>query len=213
MPGVNSVRLYSSDRRADAGGIRHLVRVRHGAPIRRSRRSAGNVARTDHQGESKFVRAGFILQQLDHGKRDPDLAVGRNIRHRLGKDIGALLVQQRRGMARVTRRFVDLVRFFALFDHGLDLAVAHLHGHAVHRAVMGQGKDIDRFHGVRQDIFKLLRYFRAGNKAADLRLDARMLEWDKSGYLSVFADDFQLPVVRCGLSGRSALRPKSDKDI
>src|SRR5258708_6323613 len=213
MPSMSVACVDASHRRTDAGGIGYLARVRYGALLRRRSWRARNITRSDRTRESKFVRARFILQQLNDGKGDMNFAAWGNIRHRLSKDIGALLVQQRRGMACVACRIVDLARFLALFDYRLDLSLAHLHGHPVHGAVMGQGEYIDGFHGVRQDVFILLRHFNAGNKAADFCLYGGMLERDKPGHLSVFADDFHLAAARCGRSSGGALRLENDEDI
>src|SRR5205085_6880643 len=99
------------------------------------------------------------------------------------------LVEQRGGVSGVARRLIDLARFFAFFDYRLDFAVTHLHGHAIHGAVMRQWEDIDGFYGVRQYVLILLNDGDSSHKAADFRLDLRVLQRDKAGRLAVFADD------------------------
>src|SRR5262249_12757109 len=144
------------------------------------------------QRESKLVNTGLVPEQLKHGQFDRYLAAGGNIRDRLGKDIGTLLVEQRRGMAGVPRLLEDLARLFALFDDRADFALSYCHGHAVHGAVMRQRKDVNGLHGIRQDILKFLRDLGARDKAADFSLDAGVFERHKPGHLAVFAKDLEL---------------------
>src|SRR5258708_12334504 len=111
MPSMSVACVDASHRRTDAGGIGYLARVRYGALLRRRSWRARNITRSDHQRESKFVRARFILQQLNDGKGDMNFAAWGNIRHRLSKDIGALLFLHRRVIASFPFAIVDLPRF------------------------------------------------------------------------------------------------------
>src|SRR5260221_4455900 len=186
--------VHACHRRADARSVGYLVSVRHGSAVGRRSGIAGNVARPHYQGEGEFVDTGLILKELDHRKLDLYGAAGRNVGDRLREYVGALLIEQRGSMASGARPFVDLARLFTLLDHGADFALAHHHGHAVYGAVMGQGKDVDGFHGAAQDAFKFLRDFNTRDKAADLGLDAGVFERYKAGHLAIFADDLQLAI-------------------
>src|SRR6478672_5020254 len=115
-------------------------------------------------------------------------------------------------MAGVARMLIDFPRLVTLFDHRMDLALAHRHGHTVHGAVMRQGKNVYGFHRVRQDVFEFLRDLNTRDKAADFSLDACVLERNKAGHLAVFADDLQLAAA-LRLPGGSILRIQNDKNI
>src|SRR5436309_1486542 len=177
-------RMEPSYRRTDLGGIRHLVSVRHGAPVlswllqrnilkfrvARILHLAGgsggiarDIARSNYCREYKFISAGLILQQFKDRERDLDFAIGRNVGDRLGKDVGTLLVKQGGGVSGGAGGVEDLARLFAFLDYSLDFTLAHLHGHAIYRAVMRQGKDIDGLYSVGQDVLKFLRDHNTGH--------------------------------------------------
>jgi hypothetical protein len=92
-------------------------------------------------------------------------------------------------VAGVASLLVDLARLIAFLDHRANFAIAHSQGHSVHGTVMRQGKNIDRFHRIRQNVFKFLCDLNPRDKATDLSLDAGMFERNKACGFAVFTDD------------------------
>ncbi len=177
----------------DARGVRHAVRIRRPAAALLPGGGAGHVARPHHHGEVELVAAVFVRQRLDIADGHFDLGAGRDVGHRLGKDVGPLLVEQAGELALRAGLLVNFAGLFATLDYALYHTIGDAQRHVVHGSVVGERKGIDGLNGFGEGIFELLGDVHPRHEAADFRLDAGVLQGAVlAGVLAVRVDQRQL---------------------
>src|SRR5262249_27105892 len=99
---------------------------------------AGDEARADGEREREVVGAVAVREGVDVLQRDGDRLARRDVRHRLGEQVRALLVEERRRVAAVARAPVVLLRVGTFLEDAADDAVADAHLVAVDGRLAGK---------------------------------------------------------------------------
>ena len=131
---------------------------------------AGDVARRHHHGEAQPELAVIVTQGLLIAQLHRDRVTRADIGHRVGEDVGPVLLHQRGVAAFAARLLVCPPRRPALLDARLDDPVADAEPHLVDRGVLGQGKDVHPFEPGPGRIVKLLAQTDARHHTADAYL-------------------------------------------
>ena len=131
----------------------------------RSRRVAGR----DGQRQAQRIACIAERQRLEiadlHGYR----GMRRNVGHRRGEHVRALLLHDARALTRLPRRGVSSLGqelFLNLAAYG---AATDGHEQLIDRRIRGQGKDIQSFHPILAAVREGLNHAHAGDGAGDLR--------------------------------------------
>ena len=134
-------------RRRDAVAVRHrIARQRLAAVIdRRDLAALGIVAGRDDQREAQRIDACVLLHRLLIFDADDDRFVRADIGHRVGEDVGPLLLDQARLLPGVLGGLIGPLGVVAAFDLALDHARADLHAQRIDGRLLGERKHIDAF--------------------------------------------------------------------
>ncbi len=79
--------------RSDMRGVRHTVRIRRPAAALFAGRVAGDIARPHNHRKTKLVCPRVVPERFDVANSDFDFRAGRDVCHRLRKDVRPLLVE------------------------------------------------------------------------------------------------------------------------
>ena len=168
---------------------------------------AGNITRTHHHWENKFVRTVLVFQGLHIADRDLNPFPRKNVRDRLRENIRSLLIQQARRLAVVFSRFINRLGFFASQNFSAHSAVANQHCHVIDRGILRQGKRVNRFNFFTERIFEFLRDRYARQKSADLGFYVSVFQRADRFGRSVWSNDLKRslsgPILRGDISARA----------
>jgi hypothetical protein len=139
---------------------------------------------------------------------DLDARPRHQVGERLGEDVRALLIQQRRELPARARLFVDPPRLVAPLDLAPDLAIAGAHPHGVHRCPVGEREGVDGLDRVGKGIGEDLGHLHPCNESGDLHVDVGVLEGTAPEALAVGSEGVERAGVGaavlggCGGTGR-----------
>ena len=160
------------------------------------------VARRDDQREAQGEDPPVLLHRLLILDADDDGFVRADIGHRVGEDVGALLLDETRLLACVLGRLVERLGVLAALNLAFDHAVADLHAERVHRGLLGQGKDIDALEPAIARVLEALGDDGAGDGAVDVDDDVG----GKPRGLDIAVLGSEEEGARVHVAGRHALR-------
>src|SRR5262249_54315916 len=133
-------------------------------------------ARADDHRKGELVLAVVVGEGVEVDELHVDRLAGLDVRHRLGEDVGPLLRKQRGDVPLLFRLGVGALGFGALADDAADAPFAEGHDELIHRRVLRQREDVDRFDLLVVWVLVLLHDPHAGDVAGDARLHVGMRE-------------------------------------
>jgi len=190
---VSGPGAFGGDRRGDARGVRNLPGVGRPARALATLRVTRDVAGSHHHREDERVEA--VLPGQDLGVADGDVhgGPGFDVGHRLGEDVGALLVQKRGHVPLLAGLLVDAPGLVAGFDQAADGPLPDLHLHVVDRCVLRQRERVEGLDLVLARVVEVLGHRDRGHQPRDMGLDGGVLQGALPGWLAVGAQDHQRP--------------------
>ena len=99
-----------------------------------------------------------------------DFLAGANVRHPIGKQVGALLLHQARLLASRFRGLIDRLCLRPLLDHTDDAAIAQLHLQRTHGGIVRQREGVHPFQVAIRVIAECLLHLHGGDHAIDLEV-------------------------------------------
>src|SRR5437773_2496327 len=162
------------DRGIDSRGVGDVGRVGGPAAPRLPDRLAGDETGTDHHREGELVRPRFVGQEIEVTEADDNFLAGQDVGHRLGEEVGPLLVEQRGGSAGATGLVIKRPGFLPLPDDTADDAISEADLQVVDRGSAREREDVDRFDGPIVGVLEDLAH-------ADLAAPAVILAWTSGG--------------------------------
>jgi hypothetical protein len=109
----------------------------------------------------------------------------------LREDVGPFLVQQTCYLSPRLGGVVSSLRLFPTQDFSANSAIAHRHRHIVNRGICRQRKHVDGLNRFFEWVFKFLLDVYARQKAADLHLHIRVLEWAETFCLATLVENLE----------------------
>ena len=111
---------------------------------------------------------GFPAQWLHITHAHINVIAGHDVGHRSGKNIGALLLQQRGTLAFRLGLRIDALGFFALTHYALDHAIANADFHVIDGCIMRQRENVNGLNGHGAGVGVLLRDGGGSHEAAHI---------------------------------------------